>query len=108
MFMSPYFYRRAEIPRAGIYGFSLSRDNNIVVIKAKATAGDIEVNGRQPSKLGILILAVLSLPWFQGLWNQGILSPGQTDSQVLDLRSTCVSFGHALAWTLVELKFGRK
>ena len=39
-------------------------------------------------------------------------------TQVLDLPSTCVSFGHPLAWTcidlrglaltLVELKFGRK
>ena len=29
-------------------------------------------------------------------------------TQVLDLRSTCVSFGHPLALTLVELKFGRK
>ena len=28
--------------------------------------------------------------------------------QVFDLRSTCVSFGHPLALTLVELKFVRK
>ena len=36
------------------------------------------------------------------------LASRRKPTQVFDLRSTCVSFGYPLAWTLVELQFVRK